>query len=219
MELEHVHSVYSKITRHFHTTRFAIWNCVAQFLDSVSTPNTLLFGLDVGCGNGKYERYLSTHSPKTYMVACDVCKDLLQITANSKCQRQDCLLANGLDLPYKSATFDFAISIAVIHHLSTPEKRIRFLQEILRCTKPKARILITAWAAEQPIKPKWKLQPEGTNDYLIPWTDRFTNTIHYRYYHLFSRQEIDQLLSALPDAEIIKITYEKDNWCVELSHI
>jgi tRNA (uracil-5-)-methyltransferase TRM9 len=168
--------------------------------------------LDVGCGNGKYERYLSA-KPNTFVIACDVCEELLDITKTHTTPHQDCLLANGLNLPYRSDTFDFAISIAVLHHLSSPSSRIAFIEEIIRCTRPGARILITVWAAEQTISPKWR--PLRNNDYLIPWTDRYTQQTHYRYYHLFSRQEIDTLMSDLP-AKVISIKYERDNWCMEL---
>lgn len=216
METTHVHSVYSKINQHFSDTRFAIWNCVQNFLDDL--PQNHLLGIDVGCGNGKYEKYASTLLRNRHIIACDVCPELLTIAATSNpASRTDFLQANGLTLPFADNSFDFAISIAVIHHLSTHEKRTQFLREIIRCTAPNAHILITAWAAEQPIKQKW--QHLGNNDYLVPWTDKFTNTTHQRYYHLFSRAYVDTLLA---DAEIaatthiLNIKYERDNWCIVL---
>lgn len=212
METNHVHSVYSQINKHFSDTRFAIWNCVQIFLDDLSSHQARLFGLDVGCGNGKYERYASN---SMHMIACDVCPELLAI-ASASSPSSDFLLANGLNLPFATNAFDFSISIAVIHHLSTHEKRIQFLRELLRTTAPNGRILITAWAAEQPIKHKW--QHLGNNDYMIPWTDKFTNTTHMRYYHLFSKSYVDKLLSHIDDEHctLSSVNYERDNWCIEL---
>lgn len=50
--------------------------------------------------------------------------------------------------------FDYAISIAVLHHLSTQERRTKALLEIKRCLKPGGRALVTVWAKEQKYKNK-----------------------------------------------------------------
>lgn len=213
MEQNHVHSVYSLINKHFSDTRVAIWNCVELFLNKL--PLNSLIGIDVGCGNGKYEKYTSTLTQR-HMIACDICPELVSIaSASASKSTADFLLANGLNIPFVTNSFDFAISIAVIHHLSTHTKRLTFLREIIRCSAPNAMILITAWAAEQPIKKKW--QHLGNNDYLIPWTDKFTKETHYRYYHLFSREYVDQLLTDIEtDCNVTSVCYECDNWCIEL---
>jgi ubiquinone/menaquinone biosynthesis C-methylase UbiE len=41
-----------------------------------------------------------------------------------------------LRLPYRSDAFDVVLSIAVLHHLSTKERRLQALSELLRITKP-----------------------------------------------------------------------------------
>ena len=48
-----------------------------------------------------------------------------------------------------SSTFDACISIAVIHHLSTTERRANAIREILRIVKPNGLVLIYVWAQEQ----------------------------------------------------------------------
>ena len=48
-----------------------------------------------------------------------------------------------------SNTFDACISIAVIHHLSTTERRANAIREILRIVKPSGLVLIYVWAQEQ----------------------------------------------------------------------
>ena len=50
---------------------------------------------------------------------------------------------------FSSSTFDVAISIAVIHHLSTKERRINAVKEIVRIVKPGGLVLISVWAQEQ----------------------------------------------------------------------
>ena len=47
----------------------------------------------------------------------------------------DVAVADGLALPHPAQRFDFAISIAVVHHLSTKERRIGAIREILNLLK------------------------------------------------------------------------------------
>lgn len=59
------------------------------------------------------------------------------------------LQCDCLYLPYKDDSFDAAISIAVIHHLSTRERRRRAISEIVRILRPTGKCLIYVWAKEQ----------------------------------------------------------------------
>lgn len=183
---------YDSIANSFSSTRFAIWNCVGQFLDSLPQHSTLL---DVGCGNGKYSRYRKD----IIWFGCDISRELLKIaqTTNSTLVQ-----ASITRLPFKHASFDCAISIAVIHHLKTEQERLQAIEQIMQVTRHKA--LVTVWAREQQIKPKW--QDMGNGDFLIPWQ----NTA-LRYYHLFTKQEIESLLSRT--GYKYTLSFEKDNWC------
>jgi tRNA (uracil-5-)-methyltransferase TRM9 len=51
-------------------------------------------------------------------------------------------VADILSLPHPLATFDFAISIAVIHHLSTSERRSEAIASILAHLKPGGKALV-----------------------------------------------------------------------------
>ena len=54
-----------------------------------------------------------------------------------------------MQLPYASNRFDAALSIAVLHHITTPARRIHMLEELLRILKPGGKALVTVWATEQ----------------------------------------------------------------------
>lgn len=183
---------YDKIANSFSSTRFAIWNCVGNFMDSLDKHQTLL---DVGCGNGKYANYRND----IRWFGCDLSRELLYI---AQAKNNALAQASVTHLPYKSNSFDVSMSIAVIHHLDSPDSRSQALKEIARVTKHKA--LVTVWAREQPIKLKW--QDLGNNDFLIPWQDSIQ-----RYYHLFTREEFVILLQQLNLR--YEINFERDNWC------
>lgn len=58
-------------------------------------------------------------------------------------------LADCLQLPYRSRAFDAVLCIAVIHHLSTDERRKQAVTEIMRILRASGRALIYVWAKEQ----------------------------------------------------------------------
>jgi SAM-dependent methyltransferase len=197
-------STYDHFAVHFNETRKAIWKCVAKFLDNI--PKYSLIA-DVGCGNGKYTRYRQD----IFIIANDICVPLLDtIDKNSN----DCCVANGLYLPYKKKSFQYAISIAVLHHISDYESRLKFIKNIINILEPGGKLLFTVWAQEQTIKKKWI--NKGNGDYLIPWLDKYTKQTFYRFYHLFSYEEIKQFVNDLENIIICNIVFEKDNWCIEL---
>ena len=74
------------------------------------------------------------------------------------------------------------------------------------------------WALEQTIKPKW-IYKGNNGDYLIPWLDKYTKQTFYRFYHLFSFDEINKFVNDLKNVNICNIVFEKDNWCVELQSL
>lgn len=203
--------IYDHFALHFNETRKAIWSNVGKFLDNI--PKYSLVA-DIGCGNGKYTCYRQD----IFVIANDICIPLLQTIENKYKYKYeylyDCCVANGLYLPYKEKKFQYAISIAVLHHISDYESRLKFIKNIINILEPGGKLLFTVWAHEQTIKKKWIWQ--GNGDYLIPWLDKYSKQTFYRFYHLFSYDEIKQFVNALENVIICDIVFEKDNWCVEL---
>ncbi|XP_011155701.2 alkylated DNA repair protein alkB homolog 8 [Solenopsis invicta] len=139
LENSYVHKVYEEISNHFSETRHKRWPNVTKFLEGLE-EGTLL--LDVGCGNGKY----LCGDQNVYKMGCDYSSGLMDI-----CRKRgfEVLQCDCLYLPYRDDSMDAAISIAVIHHLSTRERRQRAISEMVRVLRPKGRCLIYVWAMEQ----------------------------------------------------------------------
>ena len=142
LEKNHVHSVYEEIADHFSDTRHKPWPQVREFIDTFRETGTVL--VDVGCGNGKY---LGLHK-NMVQIGCDYSSGLLSICRKKKFQgvRCDCL-----SLPLRDGIANACICIAVIHHLSTVERRRDAIREIARVLKSdhNSKALIYAWAKEQ----------------------------------------------------------------------
>ena len=54
-----------------------------------------------------------------------------------------------MKLPYASLRFDAVLCIAVLHHITSPARRIEMLTELLRVLRPGGKALVTVWATEQ----------------------------------------------------------------------
>lgn len=139
IEKTYVHQVYDAIAPHFSSTRFAKWPKVALFLESLPRGSLVL---DAGCGNGKYLGL----NPDCFFVGCDISSPLVSICAE---RGHEALVADAVNLPYKSGFGDAAISIAVLHHLSTQSRRRKAVEELVRVVRKGGLVLITVWAVEQ----------------------------------------------------------------------
>ncbi|KAH7411951.1 S-adenosyl-L-methionine-dependent methyltransferase [Phaeosphaeria sp. MPI-PUGE-AT-0046c] len=166
-EAEHVHSVYEEIASHFSSTRYKPWPIVERFLKE--QPDGAV-GADVGCGNGKY---LAVNK-KVFIVGSDRSTNLVKIAKQHI--PHSTLVADNLSLPHPKNTFDFAISIAVIHHLSTPARRVEAVKAVLDIlrqpssdgTHSGGQALIYVWALEQ--KDSRRGWDEGhEQDVMVPW--------------------------------------------------
>ncbi|MQM11298.1 hypothetical protein Taro_044206 [Colocasia esculenta] len=139
IEKKYVHHVYDAIAPHFSSTRFAKWPKVAGFINSLK-PGSLV--LDAGCGNGKYLGF----NPDCFYIGCDISAPLSDICAG---RGHEVVVADAVNLPYRSGFGDAAISIAVLHHLSTESRRRKAIEELVRVVRKGGHVIITVWAVEQ----------------------------------------------------------------------
>ena len=97
---------------------------------------------NVGCGNGKYLGL----NRLTYKLGSDICSELVAIAHH---RGHEVAVCDCLCLPYRTGLFDAVICIAVIHHLSTEERRLAALRELARILRPGGKLLVYVWAMEQ----------------------------------------------------------------------
>ena len=220
IEKKHVYEVYDKIATHFSHTRYKPWPLVAEFLNSLPKG---AFVADVGCGNGKYLDV----NPNIYTFGTDRSGNLLEI-CRDRIKGSQLFIADSLYLPLRSSSFDAAISIAVVHHFSNDLLRLRALKEIVRILKVGGKFLIYVWALEQEEKKfqyqdnfvPWHLQQKWENGVKVESMgpniikDEKSNCVVYqRYYHVFSKGELEKLIQQIDNVEIEKSYFDHANWC------
>ncbi|NXN68928.1 ALKB8 protein, partial [Himantopus himantopus] len=97
-------------------------------------------------------------------VGCDRSKNLVDICGEKNFQAFVC---DALSVPIRSGSCDACISIAVIHHFSTAERRLATIRELARLLRPGGMALIYVWAMEQEYKnqkSKYLKEKNGSKD-------------------------------------------------------
>ena len=196
IEEMYVKNVYNTIASEFDTTRYRPWTCVEGFLNTI--PKGSIIG-DIGCGNGKNMLYRKD----CLNYGCDFSESLVKICLQ---KNLNVICGDILDIPYKNDSFDYTICIAVIHHLSTVEKRKKAIEELERVTKKGGKILVLVWAFEQEEQSRRKFT---TQEIFVDWRDKQQNLLGKRYYYVFQKNELESLVD---EKKVEKSFYEKGNW-------
>lgn len=148
--------------------------------------------LDIGCGTGRQSIFLANHGHR--VVGIDISLEMIKIArSKNKYSNADFLVASAEALPFKSSSFDSAISIfGALNHI------IRYKQaygEIARVLRPQGVFIFSVvnrwnltWWLKSFFTFKWKwlwkaLQSSEYSEGIL-WT------------HYYSAGELKQLLSA-----------------------
>lgn len=201
-----VRETYDYISDHFNATRNYLWKECAGFIENA--PKNSAF-LDIGCGNGRNTIYALKHSFS--VVSCDISSAQLKVV-RTKAEKDSYNLSlvqcDASSLPLKPASFDNILFIAVIHHLPTEKERIESLEEIGKVLKPEGKVLVSAWAFDQP---RFKDISIEKRDIMLKWDKRYD-----RFYHLFCKGELEDICRKA-GFEIISSFRAQDNYYVEIS--
>ncbi|XP_049766380.1 proteoglycan 4 [Schistocerca cancellata] len=109
-----------------------------------------------GCGNGKYLGV----NPLVFKVGVDRCCSLAEVAREKD---HEVLMCDNLSLPFRDESFDAVLSVAVVHHFATTERRVGALRELARVLRIGGRLIISVWAMEQ------RHRKFESQDVLVPW--------------------------------------------------
>jgi ubiquinone/menaquinone biosynthesis C-methylase UbiE len=141
--------------------------------------------LNLGCGHGAD---FLPFKEGFEMVGVDYSAGMLKLAAKfSKKHGFSARLVQSdmRSLPFASDSFDFAVSVASLHHLKGHEEQVKALSELKRVLKPGAEVFVTVWNRCQPrfwVKPKEVLVPFKAGGEIVE-----------RYYYLFTFGEVERL--------------------------
>lgn len=224
VEQQFVHEFYETVAGHFSSTRYNPWPRVKQFVQALPAGSLIA---DLGCGNGKY--MLCVNPTQSVVVGGDRSAKLVDICSS---RGLNAMVCDALAVPIRSASCDAALSIAVLHHLSTLHHRVTAVKELVRVLRVGGRGVIYAWAHEQQ-KGSRRRFDESKQDFMVPWNldKRFATpseddeseatepVVVQRFCHMFKQGEIEELVAIAGGAEVEESYYDESNWAVVLRRV
>ena len=185
IETKLIDGCYSKVADEFHKTRRYTWSWVNEFVSNIPNEERII---DIGCGTG---RNMMIEIPgKTHIYhGIDMCEKFVEI-----CKRQHLNVIKGsiVDIPHEDNSFDYILCIAMFHHLSTVERRMKALYEMKRILNPGGKILLSVWSIHQPKKTKRQFKHYGDTN--VPWKS-LEGIVYDRYYYIFMVEELKHLIT------------------------
>ena len=187
----------------FSKSRYRVWPQVRAFLDALPHGAKVL---DIGCGNGK--NMLAARADLT-VFGCEPSSTLCEICAE---RGLNVVQGDARNLPFKDASFDAVIMIAVIHHID-PCEQDKALFEIQRVLKPSGKALITCWAVEQPEGARRSFHV-GLN--IVKWKGKESAPLKY---WIMDRWLAEGFVSTLPSSlSCEELSLNAGNWVFTLRH-
>ena len=188
-----VRATYDRIAASYAAARERPWDEVLDFITDLPAGSQVL---DVGCGHGRHARPLALTGQS--VVGIDVSRKLLSIGKKATSSSQDFrsiewVGADATALPFPDATFDAALSIAVLHHLPSRADRLLAVTEMRRVLRPGAKAFLSVWSVDDPYLEGVLGGRPKKPDVEIPW--RLPDgTTFPRPYHLFKDDELERLI-------------------------
>jgi len=158
--------------------------------------------LDSGCANGRLFGVLKRK--KVDYFGIDFSEKLIEI-ARKKYPEAKFQVANCLNLPFPANFFDKVYSISVLHNIPSRDFQFQYLKEAKRVLKPEGFLILRVWDFWRR-KEGWKLFFKYTFlklvkkskldffDVFVPWKDSKGKVLVERYFHCFTKKELENLV-------------------------
>lgn len=175
---------YNLVASSFASTRDRLWPEMKVLFDYAKKGERVL---DVGCGNGRFSKYLSG----TEYVGVDFSEKMIE-EAEKRFPEKNFKVANILSLPFQDNYFDKVYGIAVIHQIPSYEYRLKALLEIKRVLKPGGYLFLTVWDIAQGRK-VFFLQNALRNFFSSSLGRKDFILKRERYYYVFEKGELSTI--------------------------
>lgn len=201
--------LYSTYAQEFSNSRQAPWDGWKHLLKFLnSTPNPKI--LDLGCGNGRFLKYLINSDIEIgEYVGVDNSSELLKMTddfmdkAKSNTRTSKFELLN-LDFENPSwgtelkGQFDFIGAFGITHHLKSPESRRKFFETVNFLLEPGGFFAVTFWEFLKMERYANKITPIEVEDSKNDFEMSFGKNGAKRFCHYYNPLEIIEYTNNLP---------------------
>ncbi len=229
---------YNGFAKDYDNKRKNPWVPLKVFLEDLEQQNHKFNGIliDLGCGNGRNLPLFKNSN--NIVLGIDKSLKFLQLAKNRNDLRDldiHFILSDMLALPIRPNSINSIFSIASIHHVMNKSERSLVLEFLRSILAENGNIVISVWRKFQKkyrnyflfefikqklsVKYKKKQESHGLHEFgdiSIPWTVSSKQITYNRFYHLFSKNELKQLLVEFKILRLSKLggPNRKDNYFI-----
>lgn len=187
--------VYNTIAEEFSSSRVFPWEELQLFIPYIKDNFKIL---DLGCGNGRLLKVLKESKSSIEYTGIDFSNKLIE-QAKKDFPNYIFRVEDMNNLDFEENSFDMIFMIASFHHLETKKERLELLKKINKWLKPGGYLFMTNWNLFQKKYFKFLFKnifkKKAWNDFFIPWqTYSKSGEKLWRFYHSFTRKELEYLL-------------------------
>lgn len=212
--LELNHTFYAQVAADFDQTRAGLplgWQQLLTYLPTGTLAKPLTV-LDVGCGNGRFARFLADQGGYARYVGVDGDAALLALAAQHNAPAMHLsvqFIQADLAKPNWASTlagerFDLVVCFAVLHHLPGYALRLQVMQGLAACTAADGLLILSNWqflTSQRFAQKQIDWQTVGLTsadvepgDALLPWRQ---GGYAVRYVHQVDESEMQRLAAAV----------------------
>lgn len=196
--LEKTRQDYNLIAEDYARTRAYIPEDIRKLGEYVLAGERVL---DLGCANGRLSEVLKTKKVNYFGV--DISSRLIKI-AKKNYPEVKFQIADALSLPFSADFFDKIYSISVLHNIPSRNFQLQYLKETKRVLKSGGILILRVWdfwkrKAALRLISKYtflKLIRKSKLDFkdvFVPWRDSSGKILIQRYFHCFTKKELEDL--------------------------
>jgi len=192
--------LYTNYAKEFSMTRtkpWAGWNkLIKYFKNNIKV-------LDVGCGNGRFLKFLADHIEKFEYTGIDNSTDMLSIAkakiqnwSKDKKYKPKLILGNAENIDKIEEVninkYNLIVAFGIMHHILTFKYRIKLLKDLSNLLNKDGVLIITWWRflAFKKYRKKIIKKYKGKYNYVLSFGQKDAQ----RYCHYFTKLEVFNLL-------------------------
>ncbi|BCX13548.1 MAG: hypothetical protein KatS3mg085_080 [Candidatus Dojkabacteria bacterium] len=190
-------NLYSEYAHEFSQTRLSPWRGWFEILKYLKKNNLRV--LDLGCGNGRFLKFLIDNNIKfSSYVGVDNSEAMLNLAKSRNYETTSSFSFFCFDLEednwsvLQGFSFDFVVAFGLFHHFESKISRITFFKKVENLLEKEGIFILTIWQFLKDPKLKEKIIEDlGENNYLLSFGQKGA----VRFVHNTTEEELREILN------------------------